>query len=398
MIYIVTLCVCMYCSIHFDVFNNKNKRKTAYNGLLIWFIAISGLQYKMGTDMVTYMDWYADLDLQNWSIKNLISDNERYQPGWTALGYICKFITNDFLLLKILQSIFVNVAVFSYFKRETKYVFISVLLYGLMSYFVINFNILRQSIAIGFALYGLTYLRLKNYKKYYLFVLLAYLFHNSAFILIPLPLLNLLNSSKRDKSKKKKHKKGILLALCIFIAIIYVLSVWDIENLLLNILSSGYLGENITGAGLNYIEGDRLGIRSNFAVFSIQRILMIVAVIYYMKRYNKPLYGTLGLIYILIHILTGFLPILWRFRLYFEFPYYIILAQLFVEFVRFRKRFSSIALSAIIILVLYFPFRDYLAYYEGSKYRYIDQYYPYHSVFDMEHDESKQRFFDTLKQ
>lgn len=385
MIYIFTLFVCMFCLIYFDILNKKQKRTVAYKGLLIWFIAISALQYNMGTDMGYYMEWYKNLNTNNWSFNNLINDNKQHQPGWVALGYLCRFITDDFLLLKLVQATFVNIAIFSFFKRETRYIFVSILLYGLMSYLVVNFNLMRQSIALGFALYGFTYLRLKQYKKYYWFVLLAFLFHNSAIILVLLPLFSL-----------KYTKRNTTILISIFILIICSLYYLNIENILLNILYSGYLGVDISGAGLAYMSRERLGVQSSFSVFSIQRIIMIVSIVYYMRKYNDTYFGAFGLIYIFLQILTGFLPILWRFRLYFDFAYYIILSQLIVEYPKTKKSISPIVLGIILVLVFFFPLREYLAHVENSQYRNIDQYYPYHSIFDKEHDVKKQQFFDNL--
>lgn len=115
-----------------------------------------------------------------------------------------------------------------------------------------------------------------------------------------------------------------------------------------------------------------------------------------MRKYNNTYYGAFGLIYIFFQILTGFLPILWRFRLYFDFSYYIILSQIIVEYPKSKKKISSIVLGIILILVFFFPLREYMTHVENSQYRNIDQYYPYHSIFDKEHDVKKQHFFDSL--
>lgn len=392
MIYIFSLLVCFVCLIYYDILNKKGNRKIAYYGLLVWFIAISGLQYKMGTDIVYYMDWYKTLDPRYFSFNDLISNNMHYQPGWMAVGYLCRAISDDFVLLKMVQAIFTNIAVFSFFKRESRYVFICIFLYAYMSYLVVNLNVVRQAFAIGFALYGFTALRLRQYKKYYLFALLAYLFHNSAILLIPIPLINLINRSGKSKFTRKR----MVILLCAFVAFLGILSLSNVESYLSGLMDSGLFGDKISTIGTAYLGADRLGVQSTFGIFSIQRLIMIVAVVYYMKKYNNLFYGSLGLIYILLHIMTEMLPILWRFRLYFDFPYYIVLAQLIVGFAKSRQRFSKLWLSVMIFLVLFFPFRDYMAPVDKSKYRNIDQYYPYHSIFDMEHDEQKDNFFRQL--
>ena len=388
MIYIITLLVCVFCSLHFDVKNKTHNKELSYRLLLIWFIAVSGLQYMMGTDMESYMQWYQTLSLKNWSFQNLISSNKQYQPGWMALCYICRFISDDFVLLKLIQAIFVNISVFLFFKRETKYIFTTVSMYALMSYLVVNFNLMRQSFALGFALYAFTYLKMKDYKKYYFFVFLAYMFHNSAFILILLPLLTCFKFVKR-------YPYTLII---LFLAIISVLASVNLENLLINVLQSNYLGESITELGTSYMSHSRLGVQeADFSIFSIHRLLIIAVVVYYISKYKDGYNGILGFAYVLLLIVTSFLPILWRFRLYIDFSFYIILARVVVELSRKCQQKNKLFVYLTLFFVFsYFPFREYLAPVENSSYRNIDQYYPYHSILNKEHDKRKQYFFNTL--
>ena len=60
-----------------------------------------------------------------------------------------------------------------------------------------SFNIIRQSLAIAILLYAFRFLMKEKYKKYYLFVFLAFLFHSSSIICIFLPLLKKLSTSKK---------------------------------------------------------------------------------------------------------------------------------------------------------------------------------------------------------
>ena len=58
------------------------------------------------------------------------------------------------------------------------------------------------------------------------------------------------------------------------------------------------------------------------------------------------------------------------------------LAQLIVEFPlrRFKQVKYAFYIGALVVF-MYFPMKDYL--YKAPNYkRYIDQYYPYHSIFD----------------
>lgn len=387
MIYVFSILVCFFCLMYYDVMGKTYKRQQFFHGLLIWFIIISGFQYMLGTDMEAYMSWYKDLDIESFTLSDLISDNSQYQPGWLAFGYICRFISSDFFWLKLFQASFVNIAIFSFFKRETKHVFTAIFIYAIISYLVVNFNLMRQSIALGFALFGLSDLHRKRYIRFYVFVFFAYMFHNSSLVLIPLPIVTYFRYSKR-----------YLIGLgTVFILGIFIMTRLDLESLVSNLLLSGDLGEDISTMGSSYMSRDRLGAQSGFSVFSVQRLMIVIIVFLYMKIHKDSFYGSLGLLYVFFLVFTGFMPILWRFRLYVDFAYYIILANAIIEFPRLvPHKYSVLLFVSIMFFVTYTPIRDYFLHVENSQYRNIDQYYPYHSIFDKEHDKKKQNFFDSL--
>ena len=138
--YILSLIVCVYCVIHFDIFERRNNRKLAYRWLLIWFIVLSGFQYMVGIDIVSYVKEYQTLNTNNLTWKDITEYHVRYQPGWMLLCYICRFITSDYVLIKMIQAIFLNVAIFSFFKKHSQYLFTSILLYAISDYLVLNFQ------------------------------------------------------------------------------------------------------------------------------------------------------------------------------------------------------------------------------------------------------------------
>lgn len=91
----------------------------------------------------------------------------------------------------------------------------------------------------------------------------------------------------------------------------------------------------------------------------------------------------MGFAYLAINILVSIFPIIWRFRIYFDISYLIILAAFIKDFeIPKLKCFSKWMSIVLICIISYFFLCDYLIPYEGSSMRYIDQYYPYHSVFD----------------
>lgn len=387
MIYLLSILLCVTLAITYDIVGYQKNKQLWYRILLFWFILISGLQYCVGTDIFEYLRFYKSFNTSSFKLGDFgyYMDSQK-QPGWIILIYLSKLITDDFILIKIIQAIFINVALFSFFKRETRYIFLCALIYALLSYLVLNFNVYRHSIAIGFALYGFSHLRRKEYTKYYIFVILAWLFHNSAVILIIFPLFHLL-----------KYNKWTLISFAaLFIALIGYMNSDNLTNLMLSIIEKGYLGEDLSSLGSTYMSSERQGVQDSFSIFSLRRLLIVFVIGYYIYKKKDMFMGTFGVLYLLFCILTGFMQGLWRFRLYVDPFYYIILATVVAELPKnyFKQKF--IAYFIAFSLLLYLPIRDYLAPLAGTKWRGIDQYYPYHSIFDPEINYEQKRYFENL--
>jgi len=156
-------------------------------------------------------------------------------------------------------------------------------------------------------------------------------------------------------------------------------------------LNGGLVNENISSIGIAYMQSERLGVRDDFAIFSLSRLFVFIVILYNMFKVKDMFVTYMSLAYLFIVIITGFFPVLWRFRIYFDFSYMLILAMFIKEFdLRIARRYISYIL---IIAVSYLSLKDYFIPYEGSKMRYIDQYYPYHSIFDPVIEYERIRYF-----
>lgn len=379
MIYIGTLLLCIFLSWMYDVLGHTQNKWHWYNLLLVWFITVSGFQYMVGTDVIDYMDeyncFYNELRFDVGTIEG------KRQPGWILLCYVCRQITNDFTLLKIVQATFVNISIFSFFKRESKYAFCCVSLYALTSYLLINFNILRQGIALGFILYFISFYKEKKYVLSVFFLFLAYMFHNSALVALVIPIFGFL-----------KYNKKVLLGLCVVsIFLIYGFLKIDIEGLLDFVLGSEYLGEGMSEMGNIYAKSDRLGVQEGkVGIVRLFRLAaFLIVVLYYIKRKKDIYMGGIALTYLLFLTLSFKMPIMFRIGTFFEIPFYVLLASVIIEFPigRFYQIRFIFYVSSFVVYS-YFPYKEYMMKYPGSNYRYIDQYYPYHSVLNPEVEES----------
>ena len=393
MVYILSIFFCVVLSIIYDIKGARSNKHFWYNLLLLWFILVSGLQYYVGIDIFEYVRAYKNFNPGTFHFSDFdYYMNNQKQPGWIMLTYLCKMITDDFIIIKIIQAVFINVAFFSFFKRETKYIFLCVLIYALLSYLVLNFNVYRHSIALGFALYGFSCLRRKEFLKYYVFVLLAWLFHNSALILLVFPLFHFI----------KYNRWTLIILIVFFLSILGFFNSDNLTNLLFTIIEKGYIGEDLSTLGSKYMSSERQGAHDTFAVFSIRRLLIMIVLVYYIYRKKDLFIGSFGLFYLFFCILAGFMQALWRFRLYVDPFYYIILSTVIVELpqhltkTRIRLKQKTLAYALALCLLLYLPIRDYLASMPNSKWRGIDQYYPYHSIFDPVIDREQKNYFENL--
>lgn len=391
MIYIGTLILCIYLAWMYDVLGYTNNKWHWYYLLLIWFIFVSGFQYMVGTDIPVYMEEYNEFYNE---LRFDVGDFEgKRQPGWILLCYGCRQITNDFTLLKLIQAVFVNCAIFTFFKKESKYVFCCITLYALTSYLLINFNILRQSISLGFVLYLISFYKEKKYFISLFFLFMAYMFHNSALVALVIPVFGLI-----------KYNKIALMGIVFGVAlIIYLLLKFDIGTFLNFVFEEEYLGEGMSEIGNVYAKNDRLGVQEvKMGVVRFFRIgLIFMVVLYYIIKKKDVFIGGIALTYLLFLVISFALPIMFRFGSYFEIPFYIVFSTVVIDLPLGRMyQIRYFFYVGVFLLYSFFPFREYMERYPGSPYRYIDQYFPYNSVLnpevENEIDHNKINYFKWL--
>lgn len=390
MIYLISLALCLFLTVVYDILGFSKNKWHWYYLLLVWFIFVSGFQYMVGTDIPEYIyeynHFYNELRFDVGDIDG------RRQHGWVLLCYFCRQITNDITLLKLLQAIFVNVSIFHFFKREAKYVFLCLTFYAMSTYLLLNFNVLRQSISLGFALYAISYYSRKRYFVSILFLYGAYMFHSSALVLLVLPIFSLI-----------KYNKYILYVLSVLsIFLFYFLFKMDV-NLIFDSVFDVF-DEGLFEIGQSYVNSDRLGVQDTKLTYTrfVRIFLILFVILYYTKKYKNIFFGGMGLLYLILLVFSFVVPIFFRFGTFYELPFYVILSTVIIEYPQNRlHQVRYVFYICAFALYSFFPFREYSQKYEGSQYRYIDQYYPYHSVLepDVEEkiDQKKLQFFKTFR-
>lgn len=209
-------------------FSEKFKPKTLIHILLVFTALamptlLAGLRASsIGTDTESYLvpifenalmadnfvQFQSSQFLYNWRYAT-VSD---YEIGFTTLVYIvAKLFRNLYVLQTIVAGAIiwtVYIAINQY-KRETSVCFGMAIFYFM--YFNTTMNMMRQWIAMGILLLGTRYIFERN-KKYFLYVLVACLFHTSAFIGAGFyAMYYFINDYKAHRHGKKNNKKHFII-------------------------------------------------------------------------------------------------------------------------------------------------------------------------------------------
>lgn len=398
MIYLIPILLCLICSILYDqrrgkcVLGEYPYSKNMHIFIFTWLVAISAFQYCVGYDTPIYMNAY-DLSRNN-DISDIWGD-ARYRPGWLLIQFLSHKISHNFLVLKIIQALFLNVCVYKFLLRYSKYWYLTLFFYILYSYGQLNFGAMRQSFAVGFFLLSVPYLEEKDTKKeaiialikYYGLVYLATMFHTSAFILYLLPLSRFFVAS----TKRMNFTIFIVIILSI------VLSQFSGLHMLLYSLvaTSDVLEQNssyyLTGG--DYV-GSKQGLLSYIPI-------LLVYICLYLTRVNQDKRCTvlrmLLIAYIIMATLNLSIPIFYRFNQYFVFSYIIFIPMAIYEgylYGKSRIQRSLFYKMALFIMFILYPVNHLINVHPSWGVAGYRIYYPYYSVFNPKVDPERNRIIN----
>lgn len=196
MVYILILLYIVFLVFRYDVQNLKEGKNANYQILWGIFVLVAGLSYHVGGDSIGY-----EITFKNYRFVNSIDDvydgnllaNSK-EPLWVFVNILFSKVFGDFQFLKFAIALFFNTTVFWFIKKHSPKPFFSILLYAVILGLHLNFQVLRESVAIGVFLIAFDKLcgEKKKYFLYYLLVIVAFLFHRFAFAMLIVPLFFLL--------------------------------------------------------------------------------------------------------------------------------------------------------------------------------------------------------------
>lgn len=196
MIYLVVLLLLLLLSFRYDINGKTEGRDLWYGVVLILFILIAGLRWRLGVDTPGYIETFYH---KTFAIYNLTYDDLSIgkKPLWVLLNSLVFSLGGRFYIIQIIQATFVNVSIFLYFKKHCNYIFTCVLFYYISAYIGLNMEAMKAAMSIAVVLYANDFLLEKKWVKAYLLYFVAILFHPQSLLLLLMPLFLLLRFDKK---------------------------------------------------------------------------------------------------------------------------------------------------------------------------------------------------------
>lgn len=194
-----------------SLLDKKNKQKyIIFSGVVLilysTFRFYLGGNVVIGNDYLSYQTWFNSIDKINiWNVSNVL---------FNILLLLIKKVFNNYIIFVFLTSTFFVFSIYKFSIKNTiknSYV-IAIFVFLTIGIYELGMSAIRQWIAGSIFLLSVPYIKEKNFFKYFISLLIAGFFHNSAWILIFIyPIINI----------KLEFKIKILFAF-IFTFILYI--------------------------------------------------------------------------------------------------------------------------------------------------------------------------------
>lgn len=195
MIYQIAFIMLLIFIVRYDINGKTRYRNECYFVMLVIFILIAGLRYRLGVDTTRYITrfYYETPELQNitWSDLEFGTD-----PFYTLLNSVVLTFGGKFYVVQLLHATFVNTLIFKYIKKHTDAIFISIFIYFIWQYAMINMEEMRAGMSLAVCLFANDYMLNKKWVKGILLYVIGCFFHVSTILVMLMPLLFSLRLNK----------------------------------------------------------------------------------------------------------------------------------------------------------------------------------------------------------
>lgn len=244
-------------------------RKIVYLYLFVFFTVLAGCRYKTGCDWNAYMTFFEK-----------INDDklfERMEVGYATVNYVFKNIFDSYALMQFVICFSCTVFLFSFLKKYSPFLTVSLLVYASEMFFSYNLGLTRQFIAISIILLCSDSILEGKRLKSLLCIYAAFLFHKSAIITVLLFFC--------DSIRLKKTAAVIAVLSTIFLTLFGNRLIWQIT---LSLFSLPFIPSSI-GKYAHYVTNAIYSQQQEFGsgMGYVLRIFLILLVFVFKKNDSR---------------------------------------------------------------------------------------------------------------
>lgn len=165
------------------VIKEKEKREKIFLSLAIiqLFLTLALRKENVGIDLQNYIPFLNRV--MRFSYMDLITIG--FEKGYNIYCRVIMQICNNEQIFLVITAGVSLIGVYYYIKQNSKNYFVSIVIYVTFQFYIFLFSGLRQSIALSIILLSVKYIKERKMYKFIGMIILASLFHKSAFIFLP---------------------------------------------------------------------------------------------------------------------------------------------------------------------------------------------------------------------
>ena len=238
---------------------NQNTKKEYYMGtffvfliFLIWAMVFACRGINVGTDTSGYKYFYDRIILNNVSLEAFMLNQRDWLFGYLEY-FCCRIFKGNWICFQFVVAILLYAPVLVVLKKRADYLMSSLLLFIFTLNFFSGFNGMRQAVAVSIVFYAYyECFTEKQYFKYAFLLFLAFGFHSSVILAIPVHFLS------------RFKVKGRVVSFSVCLVILLYLFMWQVWPVIINFLEA--IGQSKMAADYAEVAKDAGSGLTRFAV------------------------------------------------------------------------------------------------------------------------------------
>lgn len=369
--------------LRYDINGKTKYRNQCYYAILVLFILIAGLRWRLMVDTPTYIYYFYYIypSLEKFSFEDFPIGSD---PFYVLINSIVKSLGGRFFWVQLIEAAFVNILVFKYIRRHSDYIFTCIFFYAITCYLGYSMETMRASFTFVLCLFANDFILEKKWIKGYFLIMLAMMFHAQSILMLAVPFLFFM----------RFNKVGVVTLVGSFILAYFIQK--GFGDFFEALEFEGHIANKVS----SYTESDKFGSQEGNMNFFIVKIfpdfLYSLFCVLYLKRYhpdNKVLkMEPLLFCGVFFLIFQMHIQIAYRFVDYFRVIFVIFFAETFITILKQSHYKLSLSLATFRVFLIFIPFFLLVTYLKILRLYTI---YPYTSVIERRIDHNRELKYST---